>query len=370
MEWVAYNSRGERPPDIPSAPDQIYQGQGWKSWGDWVGTGRHQGKWRPFKESRVFVRALHLKSSTEWREYIEARKLPGDIPTNPHKAYPDDWRGYGDWLGTGYIANAKREYRPFKAAREYARGLGLRSSTEWNEFSRSGRLPPDIPNNAWTIYANDGWAGMSDWLGTLYIHPRDRKYREFPKARDYARGLTLKSKTEWEAHCKSRTLPSDIPQDPRRVYRDKGWKGFGDWLATGNVKRGDQAYRPFTEARTFVRGLGLSSRKEWQAFTKSGKLPSDILANPNQTYRNDGWDGMRDWLGAGRRRGGWPPFEETRAIARTLGLTSNKQWRRYVKLGQLSGKMPADPDAVYRGSGWISWPDWLGTGRARKRIND
>jgi hypothetical protein len=193
----------------------------------------------------------------------------------------------------------------------------------------------------------------------------DQEYRRAP-IREYARSLGLASKTEWAALSKCKRLPDDIPGDPRIVYFDKGWAGYGDWLGTGNIKRGDQAYRPFIEARAYVRSLGLSSQKEWRAYYHSGKLPPDIPANPNQTYRDDGWDGMMDWLGAGQRRGGWPPFEEARAIARTLGLNSNKQWRAYVKLRKLWGKIPSNPDTVYRKHGWVSWKDWLGTDGARR----
>jgi hypothetical protein len=30
---------------------------------------------------------------------------------------------------------------------------------------------------------------------------------------------------------------------------------------------------------------------------EKGTPPSDIPANPNQTYKTTGWKGMNDWLG-------------------------------------------------------------------------
>ncbi len=50
------------------------------------------------------------------------------------------WAGNGDWLGTGNIATRQREYRPFKEARAYARGLDLKGVAEWYDFCK-GKLP-------------------------------------------------------------------------------------------------------------------------------------------------------------------------------------------------------------------------------------
>ncbi len=77
----------------------------------------------------------------------------------------------GDWLGTGSIATTKRKFRSFEAARVYVRQLGLNSWTEWDQFRKGslpekGLLPVDIPTNPNRTYANKGWSGMGDWLGT------------------------------------------------------------------------------------------------------------------------------------------------------------------------------------------------------------
>src|SRR5450631_3472089 len=47
----------------------------------------------------------------------------------------------------------------------FLRGLDLKSGTEWKDYCRSGKKPADIPAKPDNSYANDGWAGMGDWLG-------------------------------------------------------------------------------------------------------------------------------------------------------------------------------------------------------------
>ena len=101
---------------------------------------------------------------------------------------------------------------------------------------------------------------------------------------------------------------------PNKVYADSGWAGWGDFLG--------KSWRPFDEARAFVRPLGLKSEREWRAFSQSGKRPADIPSYPARTYADAGWAGWSDWLGnGGRRRGArWRPFGEARAHVRALSL--------------------------------------------------
>lgn len=66
---------------------------------------------------------------------------------------------------------ARLSWMPFDEARACVRSLGLRNSREWTNYC-TGRLrkkpekPKDIPANPHKIYADRGWAGMVDWLGT------------------------------------------------------------------------------------------------------------------------------------------------------------------------------------------------------------
>ena len=95
--------------------------------------------------------------------------------------------------------------------------------------------------------------------------------------------------------------PDDIPSNPNRTYKNDGWRGWGDWLGTDRIATRIRKYLPFKEARTFVHELNIKSGREWINYSKSGKKPDDIPADPNQTYKNKGWKGMGDWLGKNRR---------------------------------------------------------------------
>ena len=273
VKWREYCKSGKKPADIPADPSAVYADAGWAGLGDWLGTGTvapRLREYRSFKEARTLVRRLGLKSFREWTKYITSKKMPADFPKSPEAVYQSiGWADWGDWLGTGKIATYHRKYRTFKVARAYVRCLGLKSFDQWRDYCRSGEKPDDIPAGPSRTYANSGWAGWGDWLGTGTISLGSRRYWPFKKARAFARRLGLKSTAEWNAYCKSGKKQADIPATPARIYVNAGWSGLGDWLGTG-ILRGT-GWRAFREARAFVRRLHLKSEKEWREYCKSGR---------------------------------------------------------------------------------------------------
>ena len=367
--WRKYLKSGKNPDDIPNKPDHVYQNEGWISWGDWLGTGAiapSLREFRPFKEARIFVHKLNLKSETEWRKYRKSGKKPDDIPTNPNKTYKNKgWKGFGDWLGTGTIAPYLIEYRPFKEARAFAHKLNLKSKTEWFKYCKSGEKPDDIPANPDQTYKNKGWEGFGDWLGTGAIAPSLREFRPFKEARAFAQNLNLKSMADWRKFCKSGKNPDDIPTSPDQTYKNKGWEGFGDWLGTGTIAPHLREFRAFKEARAFAQNLNLKSMADWRKFYKSGKKPDDIPTNPNKTYKNKGWKSWGDWLGTGTIAPfliEYRPFKEARVFAQNLNLKSVADWRKFCESGEKPDDIPANPDKTYKNKGWEGFGDWLGTG--------
>ncbi|MDA9982987.1 hypothetical protein N9H39_09730, partial [Gammaproteobacteria bacterium] len=224
--------------------------------------------------------------------------FPENIPATPNTVYRNEgWVNMGDWLGTGFIATYDRTYRKFSKARAIAHSLGLKSGVEWTKFTKSGKLPNDIPAYPAKVYKGKGWEGMGDWLGSGYVANQARNYRPFIEARLFARSLKLASRARWREYAKAGMLPSDIPATPDRTYKDTGWTGFPDWLGTDYVPNKERTYREFGLAREYSRSLGLNNEKpEWRDFAKSGKLPPDIPASPSSVYKDRGWSGWKDWL--------------------------------------------------------------------------
>jgi hypothetical protein len=361
-QWREYSKSTDKPLDIPADPSAVYK-KDWKGMGDWLGTGfiAPQNRiYKSFDEAKKFVHSLELKSYDEWREYCKSGKKPPDIPANPLSVYKNEWKGFGDWLGTGTIASYNIKYRSYEDAKKFIHSLGLKNLAEWRKYCKSSEKPPDIPGYPEHVYRKD-WKGWGDWLGLDVIIYRGTRYTRFDDARKIVHKLGIVNQDEWWAYCNSRK-PGNIPSYPNIVYKEH-WKGWGDWLGTGTIVDNDKIYRPFADAKDFVQSFKLKDVNEWTKYWKSGKKPRDIPSYPKMTYREQ-WSGWRDWLGINYisyEKKEHRSFEEARRFVHGLGIKTREDWKYYSKSGKKPLDIPANPNRTYE-KDWKGWGDWLGTG--------
>jgi superfamily II DNA or RNA helicase len=328
--------------------------------------------WRPFEEAREFTHNLNLKSIDEWKEFVKSKKKPFDIPSNPNTVYSaKGWVNWGDWLGTYRIASYYKVYRPFEQARDYVRSLGLKGWEDWRKYLASGDKPFDIPSAPDSVYEDQGWVGMGDWLGTTFFHYRNRSLLSYEEAKQFVHALKLKSREEWNHFCKSGRKPDNIPHNPQNAYKENGWVSMSDWIGS-EISNKNKVWMPFEDARDLVRQLKLKDIKEWYKYCKSDKRPRNMPANPNTVYKDLGWCGYGDWLGTGTVANfnkKYKSFEKARDYVHKLNLKSQQEWRTYAKTLR-PDDIPYQPEKVYKTQGWISMGDWLGTGKvADQNIN-
>ncbi|TYQ26379.1 methyltransferase domain-containing protein [Pseudanabaena sp. UWO311] len=322
--------------------------------------------WRSFEEARAFVHQLQLKNQKEWRDWTKISAKPDDIPAAPDRTYKNvGWQDFGDWLGTDKVANQNRIYISYEEARAFVHKLQLKNQKQWRNWAKTTAKPDDIPADPTLVYKDSGWIGFGDWLGTGTIAPFNRDYRPFEEARAFVHQLKLKNGKEWREWAKSKAKPDDIPAAPAHVYKDEGWGSLGDWLGSGTIAVFNRDYRPFEDARIYVRQLKLKSRKVWEVWIKKDEIPDNIPAAPSHFYKDEGWNGWGDWLGTGTIapfNRVFRPFEEACTFTHKLQLKSKDEWASWAKSEAKPDDIPADPEGVYKSKGWSGWGNWLGTG--------
>ena len=324
-EWVVWSKSGGREATMPSRPDQIYKHDGWQGYGHWLGTGNVCGgngrQFLTFDKALVYARTLKLKNAKEWEDWARTGVRPANMPSHPDVTYKHDgWQGYGHWLGTGNLVGGKLAFLPFKKALLYARTLKMKSVNEWKDWAKTGVRPANIPSTPHKIYKLDGWHGYGHWLGTGAVALQDKQFLPFKKALLYARSLKLKGKKEWEAWRKSNVRPDNVPSNPNTTYKHDGWQGYGHWLGTGNVCGGNgRQFLAFDKALVYARSLNLKRFKEWRDWCKSGVRPANVPANPETTYKRDGWQGYVHWLGTANK--------EALLHVRSLKLKNVNEWK-------------------------------------------
>jgi len=278
-EWIRYCKSGEKPKDIPSLPEIYYKNKGWVNYSHWLSDLndkiRHH-RFRPFELAKQFVHSLELNSQKEWIQYCNSGDNPFNIPFNPHIAYKNSgWVNYADWLGVKRNIHNYRQFLPFEEARAFAHNLNLNSMKEWSEFCKEGNIPNNIPKSPISVYKNKGWISWGDFLGNGKVHPKYRVYRPFEEARKEIRSLNLNSYRDWIKYCKSGSKSTDIPNDPRSVYKNKGWVGYSDWIGKEKHEKVSKAKKRIKieelnleESKLLLRLLSSKSKKDYDTYIK------------------------------------------------------------------------------------------------------
>ena len=161
-DWFRLHKEGKIPSDIPRYVNETYAEKGWKSWGDFLGTGNlspsdKRKQMKSFDECRTFVRNLGIKTEPEWQKWCKNHKRPGGIPFSPEKTYKKQWTTMGDWFGTGRIADKNKKWKSFEDARNEVRILAkkynIKTGDDWVKAWQEGKIPPDIPRTPEKVYS-------------------------------------------------------------------------------------------------------------------------------------------------------------------------------------------------------------------------
>lgn len=163
----------------------------------------------------------------------------------------------------------------------------------------------------------------------------EKKFRSFEEAKTLVQSLHLNSKKKWDEYCREGRIPIDIPSSAHRVYKDKGWESWGNFLGSGTLYSNKKTFREYEKAKKFVNTLNLKNRQEWRDYCKSGKRPDDIPSVPDKVYKNNGWVSYAYWLGTKKIPTGdlfKSAKENLGILKRLLSLMSNQEFREYMKL--------------------------------------
>lgn len=227
----------------------------------------------PFEEARTLARAQGFLNTKEFLAW----KTPG-MPRAPYLSYKDlGWKGWGDFLGTGNVLT--KEFMSYAKARTVSRAQGIETQTGFKAWKK----PQGMPSHPELAYKAAGWEGWGDFLGTDLL--------TFSKARTLARAQGFKNGDEFIAWRR----PQRIPRAPDQVYKNSGWRGWGDFLGTGNIANYNMLFLSFTKARSLARSQRFTCSEEFKAW----KRPTGMPSNPNRSYQNLGWKDWGDFLGTG-----------------------------------------------------------------------
>jgi hypothetical protein len=268
-------------------------------------------------------------------------------------AYQGQWTNWFDFLGGG---RRKEGWRSYEEAKKWAIASGIKGQKDWYRKSRAGELPDDLPAQPDKVYAGKGWTTWFDFVGGKCR--RTSGWRSYEEAKKWAIANGIMKAKEWQQKSAAGELPDDLPAQPHLTYRGQ-WESWFDFLGRGRRNGG---WRSYEEAKKWARENKVTGSEDWKRMAKAGEIPNDIPASVEVVYKSKGWTTWFDFLGQGRRNGGWRSYEEAKKWAKANKITCGKDWILRSSEGKLPDDLPGDPSRVYAEKGWTTWFDFLGHG--------
>ena len=195
----------------------------------------------------------------------ERKSLDCRMPHVPKKYLPDFVRGYFDGDGCIYYSKTSKKYLASTCSGSKFFSIKLLKNLRKNIPNFKGNLYKDVRNRKYRpnfkskkkifttynlcfsvndtkrlrdfMYQNNPKLKMLRKYNLfmlvdkdIVIATQDRIYLSYKKAKKYVKKLNLINREDWQKYCKSGNKPKNIPTNPYKVYKNKGWISQKDWL--------------------------------------------------------------------------------------------------------------------------------------------
>ena len=296
-EWKLFYKK-YNPEKLGSKLDFIYKNE-FISWADMLNYEPKGSsiKFVSYEEAKKLALKNKVISKKEWSNFYRKYSTKYKIPTSPMRSYKNEWTGWGDFLGTGYVATFNRKYVSFEEFKKTVRKKLIKSASEYSKLKKNNLLEKNFPSSPERQYKNE-WSSWGEILNTGRVANQNREYLEFSVAKKIVNNLNLKSQKDFTSLNRDYLISNKIPLNPEKIYKNKGWKNWKVWI--GDNYDPYESFRKnefwdFKKAKNFVKKLNIKNAAEWSKFTKSSKFPKGKLrTNP---YKYSDFMGFEDFLG-------------------------------------------------------------------------
>jgi len=359
-DWIKFSQSKKRPEYIPASPRDTYLNNGWKGFGDFLGFGISEKyvKLYSYNEAKKVNKNLKILSSSDYRERKKNRTISPRLPYKPNIIYKSEgWISWGDYLGTGRVADQKKKFISYNDAKKYLSKYKFQSVQDFTRLKKNKKFPDNFPKQPPHVYGKQkNWKRWIDFLSldTVKYLGRYEVKLTYIQAKKVVKNYKLENQYQWNKYIANNKIPINIPRQPRIHYHKKGsWKGWRDFL-------GLQEYYSFENAKKIIKKLKILSAKEYFIKYNNKIVPSIIPYSPNHYYKNK-WISWPDFLGSNlqnEKRRNYLNFFDAKKFVKKLNLKSLSEWQMYSKTKRPLN-IPGHPDNIYKKQ-WKGWYDFLG----------
>lgn len=171
QQWRAFLKSGSKPADIPADPSKVYAGKGWNGWPDFLGTDNISTQniiFAGYGAAQALIKKHYVKTESDYH-LVRLKNAPYKLPSNPHVVYLRSglWKGWGPFTGSGAVAKNKL-YKTFQydECKTIVQAMKIASDAHLSKAIKEGKLPADFPPRPSRI---KGFISNVDFYGKNYV---------------------------------------------------------------------------------------------------------------------------------------------------------------------------------------------------------
>ena len=336
-------------PNMPARPDKIYKNKGWTTWGDFHGRGnvsKSDKKILPFAEAQKFVQSIGVESQQHYRLLRKEGLIPNDMPASPDKEYKGTgWTTWGDFTGSGNVSHKNKEFFSFEDAQKLVQSMKIESMDHYHLLRKKGLLP-NMPARPDKIYKNKGWVNWRHFFGKV-----EKEFLSFEEAQKLVQSMNILSSTQYNSFKKNGLFPEDnMNATPSKFYKDKGWKGWKDFLGTTKMMKYNQA------KKYAIHEAKVNTVEEFIEWLNSDQVPLKFPQNPAEFYEE--WTNAKDFLDLNNETEIITHLEFKKFVQKLNLKTKRDYTQWWIAFGKNLDFMPRHPETFYEKE-WEGWDNYL-----------
>jgi hypothetical protein len=209
---------------------------------------------------------------------------------------------------TKKIHKRNARFDSFKNVKKLILDLGIQTRSDYNKLAKTRSELPVRPD---TVYALEGWESWMIFLNNPNYNWKAHicdggKYngQTYDEVRLRVQQLGIKTSPQYYKYVLGNHI-CNLPSNPRKLFLNSGWTGWGDFLGTGSVKRWtEHSHRvlfdrkmTYEQAKRIMKPHGLRGIDEFVEWFKTNKnfgVPSE----PARVFGKKGWVSWIDFLGS------------------------------------------------------------------------
>ncbi len=327
-----------------------------------------------YEDSREIVSLLKFKSATQFKNWKRKDKINLDIPLSPEKTYKySGWKSWPHFLGKKREAY-KIKWAPIEKAKQFIQQFKIKSWTDYIKWIQENKdkLPNDVPVNPSVAYKDNGWNGLSDYLGNSNVSTINMQYVSFDEAKEYLREKKIKTVKEYEKLYDEGKIKKNMPKFLHQHYSNNPkWKGSIDLLGQFDIRNltRKKKYYSFEKAKKYIRDNKIKSFQELKEQMIKKKLNHFPLTSGKaiEVYGKK-WPGTKLFFGLPRfsKRKKFIEFSKAVKILKKYKI-KNVPGYKPIRKKLLKSKilLPSKPHEIYL-KNWKSWGHYLSNNNIKK----